>query len=67
MAAEMPASFLDKVKAMADEMGLEDDARENFIGQVMTKKGYTPKKQEVEWIPPEGSNETGPNQGKGWF
>lgn len=52
----MPGSVddaLDRLHEMADELGLEDDEREQFIESSMTRKGY---QQRSTWAEPEGDD-----------
>ena len=58
-------SFYEKVKAMAEEMGLEGEEKDNYINQSMEKKGG--HKKMTSWIPDDGKSEGGKKSGSSWF
>lgn len=64
MADEKPTLF-DRVSAMAEELGLKDDEKLNYIDQHMTKAGW---RRVPTYEPPE-SGSGGGKTGKsgGWF
>jgi len=63
--AENTMSFYDKIKHLAEEMGLEGEEADNFINQSMEKKGG--HKKVVTWIPDDGKGEGGQPKAKTWF
>lgn len=63
MADEM--TFYDKVKAMADELGLEGDERDAYINQSMEKKGG--HRKVTSWVPDDGKSDGKDKKGASWF
>jgi hypothetical protein len=64
MAPDAPkTSLLERVKAMATELGLEEEEATKYIDQHMQKAGW---KRETNWLPPDGSSSDGKKEG-GWF
>jgi hypothetical protein len=64
--AETVVNFYDKIKSMAEEMGLEGDEKDNFINQAMEKKGG--HKKVTTWIPDDGTDGQGVKKsGTSWF
>jgi hypothetical protein len=57
-------SLLDRVRAMAKELGLEGEEAEQYVGQHMKRAGWTPK---TDWLPPDGKGSESGNSGGGWF
>jgi hypothetical protein len=55
-------SLLDRVKAMAEELGLEGEEAEKYVDQHMAKAGWKTVKN---YLPPDGQPE-GKKEG-GWF
>lgn len=51
--------FLNKLSEIADEMGLEDTDKDEFINRGMKKKGFTPK---IAWADPDDDG-----KGDGFF
>jgi hypothetical protein len=59
-------SFYDKVKAMAEEMGLTGEEKDNYINASMEKKGG--HKKITSWIPDDGKGDgDGKKSGTSWF
>jgi hypothetical protein len=63
MADAPKTTLLDRVKAMAAEIGLEGDDLEKYVNQHMEKAGWV---RNTNWTPPEGDAGKG-NAEKGWF
>lgn len=62
--AEAPkTSLLDRVKAMATELGLEGEEAEKYVNQHMDRAGW---KRETNWSPPDGNGD-GNKKESGWF
>lgn len=62
MADEKP-TLLDRVKAMATELGLEGEEAEKYIDQHMVKAGW---KRTSHYDPPDGKGDDG-KKSDGWF
>jgi len=61
--AEEKSTLLDRVKAMANELGLEGEEAEKYIDQHMIKAGW---KRTPHYDPPDGKDESG-KKSSGWF
>jgi hypothetical protein len=61
----MEVSFYEKVKGMAQEMGLEGDDLDNFINQAMEKKGG--HRKVTTWVPDDGKGDKDKGKGTSWF
>jgi hypothetical protein len=61
--APKTSSLLDRVKAMAAELGLEGEEVEKYVNQHMERAGW---KRETNWLPPDGNSGDGKKDG-GWF
>jgi len=60
-------SLFDRISAMADELKLEGDDKDNFVNQAMERAGG--HKKVVTWVPDAGDGK-GDKDGKkqqGWF
>jgi hypothetical protein len=55
-------SLLDRVKAMAEELGLEGEEAEKYVDQHMTRAGWKTVKN---YVPPDGQTDN--NREGGWF
>jgi len=64
VATETP-SFYDKIVHMAEEMGLKDDERDNFINQAMEKKGG--HRKVTTWVPDDGKGGDDGKKPPSWF
>jgi hypothetical protein len=63
MATDAPkTSLLDRVKAMATELGLEGDEAKKYINQHMERAGW-----DISWVPPENNDGGGSKKEGGWF
>jgi hypothetical protein len=62
MADDKPNLF-DRVKGMAEELGLEAEEKEQYISQHMKKAGWVPN---TSWSPPDGKSGDG-KKPSGWF
>jgi hypothetical protein len=64
MMADAPkTTLLDRVRAMAAEIGLEGDDLEKYVNQHMEKAGWV---RNTNWSPPDGKPGEG-DKSPGWF
>lgn len=65
--AEGTPSLFDRISAMADELKLEGDDKDNFVNQAMERAGG--HKKVVTWVPDSGDKggEGGDKKKQGWF
>jgi hypothetical protein len=57
-------AFHEAIEGMADELGLDGDERDQYVGFHMEKKGYT---RTTAWNPPEQQGGKQGGQGGGLF
>lgn len=65
MAGNEGPSFFEKISAMADELGLEGDDKDNFVNQAMERKGG--HRKVVTWVPDDGKGGSDGKKQQGWF